>query len=59
MTGDKIIRLTHPEEIIDAVNSIQNVAIITNGLSKNSLVEKEEVVQYFFQIIFINIEIYN
>lgn len=43
LISDKIIRLKNPAEIIDAVNSAQNVAMITHGLSKNSLSEKEEV----------------
>lgn len=43
MAGDKMIRLKTPEELQLQVKSAQDAAFITNGLSKTSLDDDNEV----------------
>ncbi|XP_059061808.1 eEF1A lysine and N-terminal methyltransferase homolog [Achroia grisella] len=43
MAGDKMIRLSRPDEVTEYVKSAQDAAFITNGLAKTNLEDDNEV----------------
>ncbi|XP_053607536.1 eEF1A lysine and N-terminal methyltransferase homolog [Plodia interpunctella] len=43
MAGDKMLRLSKPEEVTEYVKSAQDAAFVTSGLAKTSLDENDEV----------------
>lgn len=50
MAGDKMLRLSTPEELFGYIKSAQDTAFVTNGLAKTNLDEENEVLgsNYYF-----------
>lgn len=47
MAGDKMIRVSQPEELEQCIKSVQDTAFVVNGLAKTKLDEKDDEVIIF------------
>ncbi|CAK1603562.1 unnamed protein product [Parnassius mnemosyne] len=49
LAGDKMVRLDTPQELQDCIRSVQDTAFVTNGLTKTTLDENDEVAMDLMQ----------